>query len=197
VLITSARGLGAGPNGGKNFKAPAQGTYIGDIQLGSLQRVNMLSNQELAVSKQQVLDYTYQTSPVNVGQSPFFGPKSPIKHIVYITKENRTYDEVFGQLSGGDGDSSLSRFGVNCEYTIKGQLQMIHNDQLWDYGVDTLKKEEIEARMKHLKITPNHHKLAKSFSYSDNFYCDSDASIHGHHWMMGTMPNEYVETNAA
>ncbi len=197
VLITSARGLGAGPNGGKNFKAPIQGTYIGDIQLGSLQRVKMLSNEELAVSKQLVLDYTYQTSPATAIHGQFFGPNSPIKHIVYITKENRTYDEVFGQLTEANGDSSLSRFGVNCEYTIKGQLQMIHNDQLWDYGVDTLKKEEIEARMKQLKITPNHHKLAKSFSFSDNFYCDSDASIHGHHWMMGTMPNEYVETNAA
>jgi len=32
LLITSARGLGAGPNGGYNFTAPPQGTYIGDIQ---------------------------------------------------------------------------------------------------------------------------------------------------------------------
>ena len=72
--------------------------------------------------------------------STWLVPNSPIKHIVYITKENRTYDEVFGQLTEANGDSSLSRFGVKCEYTIKGQLQMIHNDQLWDYGVDTLNK---------------------------------------------------------
>mgnify|MGYP006167274405 CR=1 FL=1 len=32
---------------------------------------------------------------------------------------------------------------------------------------------------------------------SDNFYCDSDASIHGHHWMMGVIPNEWVETNSS
>lgn len=197
VLITSARGLGAGPNGGKGFVAPPQGTYIGDIQLGTLQRVSDLSDNTLAAGKQQVLDYTYKTTAVNPMASQFTGSNSPIKHIVYITKENRTYDEVMGQLSGGNGDSSLSRFGVNCEYTIKGQLQMIHDDQIWDYGVDTLKKEEIEARMKGLKISPNHHKMAKTFTYSDNFYCDSDASIHGHHWMLGTMPNEYVETNSA
>jgi hypothetical protein len=149
------------------------------------------------MGRQQVLDYTYKAMPDTASISAWLGPQSPIKHIVYITKENRTYDEVFGQLTNGNGDSSLSRFGVNCEYTIKGQLQMIHNDQLWNYGSDTLSAAEIEARMKHLKISPNHHKLAKSFSYSDNFYCDSDASIHGHHWMMGTIPNEYVETNAA
>jgi DNA-binding beta-propeller fold protein YncE len=197
VLITSARGLGAGPNGGQGFVAPPQGTYIGDIQLGSLQRVSKLSNQALAMGRQQVLDYTYKAMPDTASISAWLGPNSPIKHIVYITKENRTYDEVFGQLTEANGDSSLSRFGVNCEYTIKGQLQMIHNDQLWDYGVDTLNKEQIEKQLRGLKITPNHHKIAKKFAFSDNFYCDSDASIHGHHWMMGTMPNEYVETNAA
>jgi hypothetical protein len=45
-------------------------------------------------------------------------------------------------------------------------------------------------------VTPNHHKAAKQFAFSDNFYCDSDASIHGHHWMMGVIPNEWVETNS-
>ena len=44
--------------------------------------------------------------------------KSPIKHIVYITKENRTYDEIFGQLKNANGDSTLARYGVNCEYTL-------------------------------------------------------------------------------
>jgi hypothetical protein len=39
LYITSCRGLGAGPNGGKQFKMPKQGTYIGDIQLGSFQDV--------------------------------------------------------------------------------------------------------------------------------------------------------------
>src|SRR5665647_284209 len=37
--------------------------------------------------------------------------KSPIKYIVYITKENRTYDEVLGQLTTGVGDPTLARFG--------------------------------------------------------------------------------------
>ena len=44
---------------------------------------------------------------------------------------------------------------------------------------------------------PNHARLARQLAFSDNFYCDSDASIHGHHWMMGTIPNEWVEANAA
>jgi hypothetical protein len=46
-------------------------------------------------------------------------------------------------------------------------------------------------------IMPNHIRLAQQFAFSDNFYCDSDASIHGHHWMMGTIPNEWVEAQSA
>lgn len=39
------------------------------------------------------------------------GGTSPIKHVVYIIKENRTYDQVFGDLPQGNGDSSLVLFG--------------------------------------------------------------------------------------
>ena len=48
--------------------------------------------------------------------------QSPIKHVVYITKENRTYDEVFGQLKNGRGDSTLARYGVNNEYTLPDEF---------------------------------------------------------------------------
>ncbi len=39
------------------------------------------------------------------------GEPSPIEHIVYIIKENRTYDQVFGDLPRGNGDPSLVMFG--------------------------------------------------------------------------------------
>ncbi|MFM9945995.1 MAG: alkaline phosphatase family protein, partial [Bacteroidia bacterium] len=42
-----------------------------------------------------------------------------------------------------------------------------------------------------------HLKAAKEFAFSDNFYCESDASIHGHHWMLGVIPNEWVEANSS
>lgn len=38
------------------------------------------------------------------------GQTSPIKYIFYIIKENRTYDQVLGDMSGGNGDSSLCIF---------------------------------------------------------------------------------------
>jgi YVTN family beta-propeller protein len=39
------------------------------------------------------------------------GDPSPIKHVIYIIKENRTYDQVFGDLTRGNGDPSLVMFG--------------------------------------------------------------------------------------
>ncbi|MFI4973707.1 MAG: bifunctional YncE family protein/alkaline phosphatase family protein [Caulobacterales bacterium] len=41
------------------------------------------------------------------------GAVSPIQHVIYIIKENRTYDQVFGDLSKGDGDARLTIFGRN------------------------------------------------------------------------------------
>ena len=42
---------------------------------------------------------------------PENGPASPIEHVIYIIKENRTYDQVFGDLPQGNGDPSLAIFG--------------------------------------------------------------------------------------
>jgi YVTN family beta-propeller protein len=39
------------------------------------------------------------------------GDPCPIKHVLYIIKENRTYDQVFGDIKGGNGDPSLVMFG--------------------------------------------------------------------------------------
>ncbi len=202
LYITSARGLGAGPNGGKGFIDPPQGTYIGDIQLGSFQKVLVPSPIQLAEYTKQVINNTFITKNLrsipttnnlnplpdlpeiylkannassSIISSGFNKTTSPIQYIVYITKENRTFDEVFGQMKGVLGDSSLSRFGINCEYTLP---------------------DATRHQFKNLRVSPNHHKIAEEFSFSDNFYCDSDASIHGHHWMLGVVPNEWVEANS-
>jgi YVTN family beta-propeller protein len=181
LYIITCRGFGAGPNGGAGFVEPPQGTYVGDIQLGTFQKVPMPSAAELVAYTKKTISNTFVSSvvaddkknplPVLPGLH-----QSPIKYIVYITKENRSYDEVFGQMENAKGDSTLARFGVNCTYTLPDSLQ---------------------AKYANVKVTPNHRKAAKQFAFSDNFYCDSDASIHGHHWMMGVIPNEWVEANSS
>ena len=181
IYITTCRGLGAGPNGGKDFIAPQQGYYVGDIQLGSFQKVNRPDADQLAVYTKQAIENTFKTISIeDDGTNPLPAlsgiRKSPIKYVVYITKENRTYDEIFGQLKNAAGDSTLARFGINNEYTIPDSLR---------------------AKFPNLRISPNHLKAAQQFSFSDNYYCDSDASIHGHHWMVGVIPNEWVEANSS
>ncbi|MFZ4543908.1 MAG: bifunctional YncE family protein/alkaline phosphatase family protein [Saprospiraceae bacterium] len=178
MAILSARGYGAGPNGGQDFKSPPQGTYIGDIQLSTFQIVNTPDQNALQQYSRQVLENMfneteYVTNPSNVLPLTTHSEESPIRHIIYITKENRTFDEVLGQLDGVQGDKSLSRLGENVAIATR---------------TDTIRN---------VNISVNHLKLAREFSVSDNFYCDSDASIHGHHWMVGSIPNEYVEVNSS
>jgi phospholipase C len=50
---------------------------------------------------------------INAGlaNSPFVGAASPVKHVFYIVKENRTYDQVLGDMPEGNGDTSLVLFG--------------------------------------------------------------------------------------
>lgn len=187
MYIVSCRGLGAGPNGGKDFNAPVQGSYVGDIQLATFQRLPVPDRQTLNAYTRDVLSYTYEEIPVKKDNNPlphFPGEKeSPIKYIVYITKENRTYDEIMGQVANGNGDPSLARFGLNVDVMGKraGTPSNAPLDSVYLSGAN---------------ISPNHIKASKQFSFSDNFYCDSDASVHGHHWMVGVIPNEWVETNA-
>lgn len=177
LYVISCRGYGAGPNGGRGFVPPVQGTYVGDIQLATFQKIKMPNPAELSAYTKQVIDNTMR----KVSKVDYKNPlpplpkagKSLIKHIVYITKENRTYDEVLGQLKNGKGDSTLARFGVNVNVQENGES------------------------LPHADIMPNHKKAAEEFACSDNFYCDSDASIHGHHWMVGVIPNEWVEANAS
>ena len=181
LYIITCRGWGAGPNGGAGFVAPVQGSSVSQIQLGSFQKVKVPTDAELAQYTKQCIDNTFiETTVKDDGKNPL-PPlpglrQSPIKHIVYITKENRTYDEVFGQLKGGAGDSTLARYGIHNTYTLPDSMQ---------------------KRFPDLRISPNHIKAARQFAYSDNFYCDSDASVHGHHWLVGVIPNEWVESNAA
>ena len=45
------------------------------------------------------------------------GAPSLIKHVFVIIRENRTYDQILGDVAGGNGDPSLAVFGDSCEPT--------------------------------------------------------------------------------
>jgi DNA-binding beta-propeller fold protein YncE len=59
----------------------------------------------------------------------------PIKHVVYVIKENRTYDQVFGDLGVGNGDSSLTMYGKHVTPNQhKLALQFGVLDNFYDSG---------------------------------------------------------------
>lgn len=179
LFIASAKGLGAGPNGGRNFVAPPRGAYSGDIMQGTFQIVATPDAEQLKIYTQQVIANTYAVREVmDDGRNPMpTAPrlrKSPIKHIVFIVKENRTFDQVFGQRTHVNGDPTITDLGKKMNFANKIGTQRLTN----------------------VDVTPNHHALADQFAISDNFFCDSDQSNTGHRWVVGVYPNEWVEVNA-
>jgi len=58
------------------------------------------------------------------------GEPSFIEHVVYIVKENRTYDQVFGDISRGNGDPSLVMFGEDVtpnQHRLADQFVLLDN----------------------------------------------------------------------
>jgi hypothetical protein len=58
------------------------------------------------------------------------GAGSPIEHIIYVIKENRTYDQVFGDMPKGNGDSRLTIFGRQVtpnQHALAEQFVLLDN----------------------------------------------------------------------
>jgi DNA-binding beta-propeller fold protein YncE len=123
LYVATAKGKGTGPN---NFaQRPAKGsqragsfTYIGTLLHGSLATLNMAAMEgELPRWTDEVLESNRMKAAQE--KIPFAnGGASPIKHVIYIIKENRTYDQVFGDLKKdgkpvGNGDPSLTMYGAD------------------------------------------------------------------------------------
>lgn len=181
IIVTNAKGYGSGPNGGTDFREGGEGTYIGNLMKGTISVIEIPSRHDLKKMTAQVIKNNFFKQEASDLQKsridnpvPLYGgeKESPVKHIVFISKENRTYDEIYGQLKKGNGDSSLARYGHNVSFSNKSNTLRIEN----------------------ATVMPNHLKLAGQFASTDNFYVDSDVSADGHRWLVNTYPNEWVET---
>jgi DNA-binding beta-propeller fold protein YncE len=123
ILIANAKGAGTGPNNGtpepgnKRKRFP----YIASLLNGSLQHTELstLEKYGTALTEQVVRTNRLSEKAVKIDWNPSVRAKlpaslrtrGPIKHVIYIIKENRTYDQLFGDLGVGDGDSSLTMYG--------------------------------------------------------------------------------------
>jgi YVTN family beta-propeller protein len=102
-----------------------------------------------------------------------FAGASPIHHVIYIIRENRTYDEIFGDVEKAgigqpaDGDSALAIFGDGSAARQPGGPPQ--------------------------EITPNAHTLAQRFGLLDRFFVNSEASPDGHNWTDAAFSSDYVD----
>jgi YVTN family beta-propeller protein len=105
--------------GGREQKVKVQ--YIGGLYKGNLGIINMPDDKRMALYSQAVYNntpYIKKKALISEGVegNPIpqkVGDPSPIKYIFYIIKENRTYDQVLGDIPEGNGDPNLVLFGEN------------------------------------------------------------------------------------
>ena len=138
--------------------------YIAGLFRGTVSIIDIPTDQQMAdYSKMVYANAPYSKKKETWADIPKGNPipskkgeKSPIKHVFYIIKENRTYDQVLGDMKEGNGDSSLCLFGENItpnQHAIAREFVLLdnfycdaevsadgHNWSLGGYATDYLEK---------------------------------------------------------
>jgi DNA-binding beta-propeller fold protein YncE len=154
VFVASAKGVGTGPNnavlskGDKGKQSRTEHPYIMSLLPGSVARVSITDAEKnlTALTQQVIAANRLNEHPDRIEfareaiRQPWYAfllgrKKNPIKHVIYIIKENRTYDQVFGDLGVGDGDSSLTMYGEDVtpnQHKLARQFGVL--DNFYDSG---------------------------------------------------------------
>ncbi len=146
LLVASAKGLGAGPSD----HSPDKNDYM----QGTLQVVPMPSPQDLAMGDTTVHDNltrpkSYQVQLSCTGMPQAFplpaskGAPTPIEHVFFIVRENKTYDAVLGDLAGSNGDPSLTLFGADITPNLHALAKRFSNlDNFYSLAEQSLQGHE-------------------------------------------------------
>ncbi len=116
LVILNGRGLASYPSRYVGPSAPdtpaKRQEYIAYKQAGTLSVIDPVTDEALDEYTNAALGLTpyRDAAEVTPGQPTGSAPIPPIQHVIYIIKENRTYDQVFGKLGKGNGDPSLTLF---------------------------------------------------------------------------------------
>jgi len=136
LLIASAKSTGTGPIATplKTTNGTPEYPYLVPMIHGSLARVALQNlDATLAGYTEQVLASNRMRG--NMGTFPFASGKNPIRHVIYVLKENRTYDQILGDLEVGDGDRSLTMYGEEItpnQHKLARQFGVL--DNFYDSG---------------------------------------------------------------
>lgn len=119
VLVANTRGIDAR---GSDTRRSNGSKHITTDLTGTLQRFTMPNDQAIRAATAKVFQQngwmnnsvdsvagTSTAKPVAVPKR--LGDPSTIKHVFWIIKENRVYDQQFGDIPGGNGDPALAEFG--------------------------------------------------------------------------------------
>lgn len=105
VFVANSNGVGSGPN--------LQEQWVGSMISGTVSMFASPSTSDLVGTTKTVVSNTVQQgarpadSPI-----PVVPGSGPIKHVVLIVRENKTYDQEFGDITSGNGDPALTTFGA-------------------------------------------------------------------------------------
>jgi YVTN family beta-propeller protein len=136
LVVLNGRGGGShpnphGPNPTRRPEASHTGDtgiveYVGRIQTGTASFIDPFTDEQLdAYTKTATANSAYRDEKL---ETP--NPFPPIEHIIYIVKENRSYDQVLGDMKEGNGDPSLVLFGEKVtpnEHKIARQFVLLDN----------------------------------------------------------------------
>lgn len=102
---------GPSPRTGESpvHKGLAAEQYVGHMQTGTASWIEPFTSEQLEKWSQAALN----NSPYRDAELDETSPLPPIQHVLYIVKENRTYDQVLGDMKEGNGDPNLTLFGEN------------------------------------------------------------------------------------
>src|SRR4051812_46967293 len=168
LVWLAAKGLGTGPNNGAD--PDISRLTVGHAGVLTTRRTDGEVKALTATANRQIVPTNFKAPPQG---TPLIaddgsGPSDKIKHVFYVVRENRTYDQIFGSEPRGRGDPRLQLFDDNGVPGPTGG------------------------------VTPNAHALARAFPLLDNVYANSEESTTGHKITAGGYANDYTErfTNA-
>ena len=114
LYVTNLEGIGARVKNNNSFNAHRQEATVSFIPLPNESELVAYTAKVKQLNLQFRNELAYLLPRKNVLPRPVperIGEPSSIKHIIYIIKENRTYDQVLGDMPEGRGEKSLCSFG--------------------------------------------------------------------------------------